>query len=285
MQYCKSCGRELKEGVRFCERCGKSVRQGKDNENVKKQEQIEKLQKDRLERKRRQEYRENIEQKRKERAKKKYAKYNKVVIGVIAVILILLVTSLLSYKMFEPDKEASWVKPEMAQMTDATALPTMQPSTTIAPIDEVGDGSSDSLGNITNKDDYLVLELQNGMKIPYPEVFEKDEVTGEQKLYATDKFGGDATMIVSYEEYPGGTSSGLMKEYASDVTGEVTYSLAGNNWYGITVDDDGKITHRKYIIDLENDVVVYYDFEYDGDSEFADDYAAYIEYIDKKFNY
>ena len=285
MHYCKNCGRELKDGARFCERCGKSVRHGRKNENVKKQEQIEKLQKERLERKRKQEQREVIENKRKERRREKRARHGKILLALLGIIVAIVVIALVSYMATSKgSEEMSWNNLGIDEAA-STALPTMQPSSTAIPVTPVPKGSSDALSTMTDKDDFGIKKLSNGMEIPYPEVFEKEETTGNEELNLIDEFGGDATMVVICEEYPGGTASGLMKDYASVLTGEVTDSLAGSNDYTITVEENGEITHRKYIIDRDSDSVVYYDFIYEADSDYAEDYEGYIKYIDERFDY
>jgi len=284
MHYCKNCGRELRDGVRFCERCGKSVRQSRNNENVKKQQQIEKLQKERLERKRRQEEREIIENERKERNRTKYAKHAKILFAVVGSILAIVVIALISYfATSSGSKDSSW-NTLGNELTAATALPTMQPDETPVPITEVEEGKSDALSAVASKDDFEVIELSNGIKISYPEVFEKEETTGDEELNLIDEFGGDATMVVTCKEYPGGTASGLMKQYAGALTGEVTDSLASGDRYTITVEDEGEILHRTYLIHRPSDTVVYYDFTYEADSDYASDYEEYIKYIDAGFN-
>lgn len=285
MNYCKNCGRQLKDGARFCERCGKSVRQGRESENSKKQKQIEKLQKERLERKHRQERREAIDKKRKEMRRQQRAKHGRTFMCIFSVIAAVIIIAVISYRVTSKNsKNADWLN-NGGEAVNTTAVPTMQPSITDAPVNPVAPGENDAINSSAGKDDYKSFELANGMKIPYPEVFDKDEVSGCEKLNLTDDFGGGATMVVCYDEYPGGTSSELMKKFASDSKGEITYSLAGSNWYGITMDNDGEISHRKYIIDSDNDVVVYYDFVYENDSDYAEDYEGYIEYIDSVFDY
>ena len=286
MQYCKNCGRQLKDGVRFCDRCGKSVRQSRESENSKKQKQIEKLQKERLERKRRQEEREIIDKKRKERRRQQRAKHSKIFIAAFAIIAAIAVIAIISFSItLKVSEDAVWKTSAVDENANSTSVPTMQPSTTSAPVSPVAPGENDAMNATANKDDYKVLKLSNGMEIPYPEVFDKEETSGNEELNLTDDFGGGATMVVCSDEYPGGTPSELMKEFASDADGEIVYSLAGSDWYGITVDNKGEISHRKYIIDRDSDSVVYYDFVYDDDSDYAEDYEGYIEYIDEKFDY
>lgn len=285
MQYCKNCGRQLKEGTRFCDRCGRSVRQGRSGGNLKKQEQIEKLQRERLERKRRQEQRENIENKRKERRRRKREKQSKVLLALLGIIAAIVIIAVISFVATSKGSENAAWKSNGNESVNTTSVPTMQPSATSVPVSPVMPGENDAMNTIAGKDDYGVFEISNDMEIPYPEVFEEEEASGITELFLTDKMGGGATMKVSCEEYPGGTPSDLMKKFATEHDGRITYSLAGSNWYGITVDDDGKISHRKYIIDRSNDCVVHYDFEYKNESDYAEDYAAYIDYIDTEFDY
>lgn len=285
MRYCKNCGRQLEDGARFCERCGKSVRQSRESENSKKQKQIEKLQRERLERKRRQEQREAIEKKRKENLHKQRIKHSKTFICVFALIAAVIIIAVISYSITSKSSEnADWINTP-TETANTTLTPTMQPSITDAPVNPVTPGENDAIKTNANKDDYKIYELANGMEIPYPEVFDKDETSGNEKLNLTDDFGGGANMIVCYGEYPGGTTSSLMKEFASDTRGDIVESRAVSNCYSITIDDDGEITHRKYIIDSDNDVFAYYDFIYNDDSDYAEDYEAYIEYIDLMFDY
>ena len=48
--YCKNCGRQLKEGTRFCDRCGQSVRKNNQNSQTTKRKEIEELKAERLNR-------------------------------------------------------------------------------------------------------------------------------------------------------------------------------------------------------------------------------------------
>ena len=53
MIYCKNCGRQLKEGARFCDRCGQSVRKTTESSQAAKRREIEELKAERLNRKKR----------------------------------------------------------------------------------------------------------------------------------------------------------------------------------------------------------------------------------------
>lgn len=275
MQYCKNCGKQLKDGARFCERCGQSVRQGRKSRRSKKQEQIEKLQRERLERKRRQEQRESIEKKRRERKREKRRKQSKILLavaGVVAAVLIIAVISFIATMMSSSNED--WVTNGISADVTASALPTMQPSETEGPA---------TPEPVSEKSNYTTYTLSNDMDIPYPKTFIDDAAEGNEELRIYDE-KGDGIMSVTVEEYPGGTPSELMKKFANSEEGRETYSLAGSGWYGITIESDERVLHRKYLVDTENDLSVYYDFEYDADSEYADEYSKYIDYIDKSFS-
>jgi hypothetical protein len=133
----------------------------------------------------------------------------------------------------------------------------------------------------TENTEYRTYTLDNGMKLSYPYDFEAKTASGDQELRLTD---GEAVMEVYVHEFPGGTPSGLMKSYTNTLSGRTTYELTGNSWYIVTFKtSEGKIIHRKYIIDSENDLSVYYDFTYSADSENSDEYEKYIDYIDEAF--
>lgn len=267
MQYCKNCGRQLKNGARFCDRCGKSVRQSRNSESSRKQEQIEKLQKERLARKRRQEQLEQIELNRKKRRAAMFNKRKKllfIIVGAIAAVIIIAVIS------FILTLDASeWVN---NNTVTATAVPTMQPSVTTEPSTPAPQST-----------EFTSYTLSNNMKIVYPKDFKDDDATGSEELKVYDDTGS-AVMCVTVEEYPGGTPSDLMKRFAQKSNGETVYSLAGSGWYGITVEEDNVVKHRKYLIDAKNDLSVYYDFEYEADDENAADYEDYIDRIDKSLS-
>ena len=275
MQYCKNCGRQLKEGARFCDRCGHSVRQEKNTESEKKQRQIEKLQKERLERKKRQDEREAIDERRRQRRQEKRKKQNKILIwtGVcVAAVVVIAVISYIVTTVSSKDEEWKTNQPIGGLTTDMT--PTIQPSSTQT--------TSTAAPSEEKESKYKSYKLSNGMSFEYPSDFTKEDTrTSEEKLRVSGD--SDALITVTSEEYPGGNASSLMKKYADNTTGKVSYSLAGNDWYAITIEDGDTVKHRKYIIDRENDLSVYYDFEYDGTSDNAEQYEKYADHMDDIF--
>ena len=94
-----------------------------------------------------------------------------------------------------------------------------------------------------------------------------------------DSVGG-ATMTVTQSKSIGSAKE-LMKEYAQTTGGTISYSLAGNDWYGITITKNNIVYHRKCL--LMANTLIYYDFQYDTGSVSAPEYETYINYIDEAF--
>ncbi len=86
-------------------------------------------------------------------------------------------------------------------------------------------------------------------------------------------------MTVS-QEGKSGAPSDLMRDYARQTGGEVSYSRAGDDWYAVTVTTDDTVYHRKCV--LKNGIAVYYDFIFFNDFN-SSKYTEYIDYMDSNF--
>lgn len=251
--YCKNCGRQLKEGMRFCDRCGHSVRKSQQSSQSAKRQEIEELKTERLNRKKRlaeQEAKQSAHKKRKRRSGNTLA-------FLIIIVLIAIVSVIIGYNIFPNGGNVS----QPSATSVATTAPAASPNAT---------ASSAKAG-------YSTLTIGN-ITCPYPSEFHSNTVSGGEKLNATDPLGG-AVMIVA-QEGKGGVPKDMMMEYASQGS-NVTYSRAGDDWYAITLDLDGKTNHRKCIV--RNGISVYYDFTYDATSSSSKRYQDYISYIDSTF--
>ena len=292
MIYCKNCGKALKDGTRFCDRCGQSVRQSQHTESSVKAKQLEELQRERMKRQRakraqerKEERIESLKKKKKQEQRQRRRKNRLVFVTVIAILLFTAIVAAISFTVTTMNSDdAAWKTQDGSVNLNSTAVPTMQPDNTPQPATpspsfsaakENRDGTDDS--------GYRICTLSTGLECPYPPGFAKNDTEEGQELNISDSAGG-ATMKIYTQEYPGGTPSALMKEYARKSGGTVDYSLAGSSWYAITIKEDGIIRHRKYVIDAQTDSVAYYDFEYDENSSSAADYESYIDYIDDNFS-
>lgn len=273
MQYCRNCGRQLKEGMRFCDRCGKSVRQTNNSEVAKKQRQIEKLQRERLERKRRQEELDEIEKIKKAKRQEQRKKQKKALILIGACAAVMVVVAVISFIATTlTSRDEQWKNNVPIGGLSSDVVPTMQPSVTAEPA---------TAPPPSEKDNYSAYELSNGMRFSYPKSFSEEEPEDNEELYFIDDNGAEIKVYMI--EYPGGTSDSLMNRFADSQEGKVTSSLTGNDWYLITIQDEDIVKHRKYIIDRENDLSVYYDFEFDSSLAQAFEYEDNMDYISENF--
>ena len=94
--YCKNCGRQLKEGMRFCDRCGQSVRKSQQSGKSAKRQEIEELKAERLNRKKRLAEKEARQYVSKKRKKKKGNTFMFIVI----LILIAVLSVIIGYNIF-----------------------------------------------------------------------------------------------------------------------------------------------------------------------------------------
>lgn len=253
--YCKNCGRQLKERTRFCDRCGQSVRKSNQTVGSARKKEIEELKAERLNRKKRLAEKEAKQAYMKKRKKKRGG----AVKFVFAALLIAVISVMVGYKLMSsgqrPNTLAATSQPSMNNQT----TPSQAPSSGV-------------------KNGYTSITI-SGITCPYPSSFRSDPVTGNQKLNLTDALGG-AVMTVT-QEGKSGSASDLMREYARETGGEISYSRAGNDWYALTTEAQGSVYHRKCI--LKNGIAVYYDFTYSSSASTAQKYQEYIEYIDSNF--
>lgn len=252
--YCKNCGRQLKEGMRFCDRCGQSVRKNKPSAQEAKRREIEELKNERLNRKKRLAEKEAKQARNRKRKKKKSNGFA----FIIVVLLIAILSMIIGYNIFSGDSNE-----------------TVSPSATTGAVSTVTPASSQS--SDVSKKGYAEIKI-GSVTCPYPSAFHSNTTSGNEKLNLTDSFGG-ANMIVS-QEAKSGEPKDIMAEYASKFS-EVSYSRAGSDWYAITVQEDGVVTHRKCVV--RNSLAVYYDFSYNADSASAEKYTEIIGYIDANF--
>ncbi len=260
--YCKNCGRQLKEGMRFCDRCGQSVRKSKESSQAARHREIEELKAERLNRKRRLAEKEAKQALSKERKKKR----SKPFIFVIIIILIALASVLIGYNMFPSGDTVN-----IPVNTDA---PVNSAAQTTVPISQSPSPSA------AMKDGYSEITVAN-VTCPYPSSFRANPTSGSEKLNLTDSLGG-ATMVVT-QEAKGGEPKDLMKEYISQIGASDDPEMhAGSEWYSVTATVGNSVHHRKCVV--RNGLSVYYDFTYDASSSASSKYADYIDYIDSKFN-
>lgn len=257
--YCKYCGKELKEGVRFCDRCGQSVRKAKESSQAAKHREIEELKAERLNRKKRLEEKEARQQERKAKKRRK-KRGGGVLLFLIVIILVAVLSVIIGYNIFPSGGNVENTE-ETASPVSSVSDPTPVPADT---------SSSDKYSEIT----------VGNITVPYPSEFYTNTASGNEKLNIIDSLGG-ATMIVA-QEARNGEITELIKEYIASIGANDNPEMrAGSDWYSVTATVDGKVYHRKCIV--RNGLAVYYDFTYDASSSSSKKYEDYIRYIDSNF--
>lgn len=285
--YCKNCGRELKDGMRFCDRCGQSVRQGNKNERAAKREEIEALKKERLNRKKKMAELEakKAAEKRLRRKQRRALSRNPKFIYITIAVLLIIVSSVVSYIINTYNSNSkSWEAQDNSVALNSTAAPTIEPSDTSAttapiqtPLPTVTAETENT--DVINADGYRVFKINEKMNFPYPTAFTKKAASDNVLLNLIDSTGGGS--IVFKKDKAIGKATEMMKEYAQTLGGTISYSRAGDSWYGITVEKNNFVYHRKYLI-AGNDAL-YYDFQYDKNSVSTAQYTEYITYMDTAF--
>ena len=256
MQYCKNCGRQLKDGMRFCDRCGQSVRKAQESGQTARHREIRELQEERLNRKKHLEEKERKQQ----RIKEKRRKNNNgcLFVGIIVLIVVACLSVYIGHRLGQSSSSTNNTdNPSML----ATSEPTVTPGTAA-----VGDYKELVVGNI---------------RCPYPSSFKTSgTVSGDVKLSVSDSLGG-AKMVIAQEARTEGPME-LAKEYIAQIgAGAQDTMKKGDDWYSVTASVNGTVDHRKCIV--RKGLAVYYDFEYSESSGSAATYEGYIEEIDKNF--
>ena len=189
-------------------------------------------------------------------------------IFIIVALLIAIVSVIIGYNMMAPNDNGLGTAPTS---TNSPASATNTPTDTANNV-----SSTSSPSNSASKNGYSKMTI-SGVTCVYPSTFNSNPTTGNQKLNLTDALGG-ATMTVS-QEGKSGAPSDLMRDYARQTGGEVSYSRAGDDWYAVTVTTDDTVYHRKCV--LKNGIAVYYDFSYSSMTSTAQKYTEYIDYMEE----
>ena len=231
-----------------------------------KVKEIEELKAERLNRKRRLQEKEAKQARNKKRRKSK----GSVMIFIIVALLIAIVSVIIGYNMMAPNDNGLGTAPTS---TNSPASATNTPTDTANNV-----SSTSSPSNSASKNGYSKMTI-SGVTCVYPSTFNSNPTTGNQKLNLTDALGGATTTVP--QEGKSGAPSDLMRDYARQTGGEVSYSRAGDDWYAVTVTTDDTVYHRKCV--LKNGIAVYYDFSYSSMTSTAQKYTEYIDYMDSNF--
>lgn len=263
--YCIQCGRELKDGLRYCDKCGQSVAKSKQQQSksTSKRAQAEEIHREQINRKKRREEKEKKKQIKRRKARKRAA-----VMSVIVAILILgIICALCGYIYMSKNTGIKSVEDvvneDIAQSSPVTA--TAQTTTS----------SVSSAGTSVRNFEF------RGIVCPYPENFVSMPAVDGELERREDEIGG-AVMTISHESVSGAASD-MMTAYYDEVStlGNVRENRSGSDWYIVTYETDTSVIHRKCVI--KDSTALMYNFEYDKSSAKAKDYESLITNLDGMF--
>lgn len=281
--YCKKCGRQLDDGVRFCDRCGQSVRQSQNSGKEARRKELKELKEERLNRKQKLIEKEQQKQLHKENKKNNLKRTR--LLALIFILLLFFLIIFVTYKVIvEQSENAPWrttdgsVQLNATEEPDSTTVPSSSPNSSVATLPTA---TAYAITGEANSDGYKEFNCSGIAVFPYPAVFMQQNSAGNAKLSLYDQTGGGA--ITLYEEGPVSLAAReLMSQYAKEQTGKVSYSRAGDDWYIVETVNNDLVTHRKCLI--INNIAVFYDFTYSTDSVSATSYKEQIQYMDEHFS-
>lgn len=261
--YCTGCGREIKSGLLYCDRCGRSVKKSRENQAGKsKTKQIEELHRERLNRKERLKEKEKKQREKRKKAKK----HARMALPIILIALIGLLSAVAAYISMSSSGGIMHNEDMIAENVSET------PAATIPA--QLSTGTT-----ADNRNTNFKLFEYNGVSCPYPASYITGTPGTNELMLLTDAAGGAIMSIATQSET--GNCKDLMVEYLKTAGDKLSYSRASDNWYSVTVEADGRIMHRKLVI--ENGTVLLYDFSYGIDSPYAEEYEVCITHLDENF--
>ena len=129
-----------------------------------------------------------------------------------------------------------------------------------------------------NADGYIETNI-DGVTFGYPRGYESK--AGDDGAYLSLKDIDSDAVIKVYEEDTSSPAKDLMKAYSDTIRGTVTESLAGDDWYSITISNGSETYHRCGVI--YDGRHIYYEMRYPSASEKEGEYRESTEYMDDYF--
>ncbi len=248
--YCKYCGKELKDGTRFCSRCGKSQRSaGAETGNGDiADEDIAIVSDD-------------------PHAGKKFN--IKALAAIIIISAILVVASFLTtYLYMSGHLNEDWKHTDGAVELNAST-----------PKPEASFDTALSTEEANRIKPYVtsIYDEKNGYEASYPSAFIIEAADDAKTLFQAAAPGGvDAHMYITSETVPAGKSAAdLLKEYASANGGRVIYGSASDTLYITQLEQASKSYYKKCIITGDTAL----SFEFVSDESLSAEYDDFVRYI------
>lgn len=294
--YCKYCGKQLSNNARFCDRCGHNVgrisQQGSSRQSSSGRsypyghEDLYSYEKNRSSGySKYQKYKREQQRRAAEEKRRKIRNRRIVLLIILLAVAASVATGIGSYIYVKNHSDDAWKNTDGAAQVNATA--SVSPSVSPSPSQEP---ASATVGTSQSADGILSAAAANKCKIytdktmnftfPYPESFVEASISGSKTKYSVKDPEGDGSMMISAETVgSSATAKQIMKDYASGVGTSLSFNRAGDNWYSLAFERNGKYNYRKGI--LLNGQHIYYDFIYETSSQKRSEYEGYTKYIDE----
>ena len=212
--YCKKCGKQLDDNMRFCDRCGQSVRQSRNKGGEARRREIKELKEERLNRK--QKLQEKEIKKKQIKKRKNQKRTTILAVAFVALFLGLIAAMITWFITVKNSENAAWRTSDGSVAINSTPTPeapAMPTQTAYAITENV---NTDEV----NSDGYREFKGSTPNFV-YPASFIKQAAASGMKLNAYDKEGGGA--ITLSEQGPvSGAAKDLLSEYSQSCGGEVT---------------------------------------------------------------
>lgn len=302
--YCKKCGRQLRQGAKFCDHCGSSTKGMTETNSSGKSTGSKSGNSEQYDRNRSR-YERNKKRRELERQKARKSRRTALLFILVAII-IAVVLGFITYNMMKPKKKAD---PNLLENTtsgqsflnneddepqveidgeeedeeepEPTQTPTPKPTKEPEKTEEEKEKElEEHFSDIEGEFNIYKHDKLGDIKCPYPKTFEDGSQANANTVYSLMDFENDGTMLICAEKVGKSKSAAMMMDDYESGLGDkakVLNSTSDDNGYEISYERNKRVNYRKAII--VDGICVYYDFSYDYDSQEKSRYDEYIEYI------
>ena len=306
--YCKKCGRQLRQGAKFCDHCGSSTKGMTETKKTNSSGRSSGSKSGSSEQYDRNRSRYERNKKRRELERQKARKSRRTaLLFILIAILVAVVLGVVTYNMMKPKKKADpnllenttsgqsflnneedeplvdveGEEAEEEEEPEETEKPTPKPTKEPEKTEEEKEKElEEQFSEIEGEFNIYKHDKLGDIKCPYPKNFEDGSQANANTVYSLMDFENDGTMLICAEKVGKSKSaSKMMDDYESGLgdKAKVLSSTSDDNGYEISYERNKRVNYRKAVI--VDGICVYYDFSYDYDSQEKSRYDEYIEYI------
>lgn len=295
--YCRKCGRKLKSGMRFCDYCGQPVNLNNAGRTRQNPVRTTKKNNDTEAARKRAQYERN--KKRREMERKKAQKNRRIALfAILLAIAAAVVFYFISNKWMKSELEKENIQTgasnEVVEETmeeqpteeEDTEENTKTEGKSKASTEKTKENAKNTeskaspYSDIEKSFNVFADDVMDEISCVYPKSFTNEAKKGSDAVWSGADTEGDGSMVI-YSKHVGTSKQAgkLLEEYEKGLGADkITKKESNSASYTITFERNGKITHRKAVLD--DGMCIYYDFSYSAESEASAEYKKYIAYMD-----